>query len=69
MEEDWTCLHFAQSNPSGPGQGDVPALLRRVASSIEVLGSIEVLDIVFSSQATTGEDDLNVTVYYVRQGD
>lgn len=60
--------HFAQSNPTGPGQGYVPALLRRVADSIEALGDVDVQDVTFSSQVTAGEDDLTMTVYYHRSG-
>jgi hypothetical protein len=59
--------HFAQSNPSGAGQGFVPALLRRVADSIEALGDVDVQDITFSSVPTGEEDDLTMTVYYHRQ--
>jgi hypothetical protein len=33
-DERWSMFHFSQSNPAGPGQGDVAALLRRVADSI-----------------------------------
>jgi hypothetical protein len=28
-----TCHYFSQNNPIGPDQGDVPALLRRVAAT------------------------------------
>jgi hypothetical protein len=42
----WTVEHFSQANPAGEGQGDVPALLRRVADSIDALGEIEVQDLV-----------------------
>jgi hypothetical protein len=38
--ESWTIKHFSQSNPAGTGQDDVPALLRRVADSIESLGTV-----------------------------
>jgi hypothetical protein len=60
----WTVLHFSQSNPSGEGQGDVAALLRRVADSIASHGDITVQDITFHSEVTDGEDDLTITVYY-----
>jgi hypothetical protein len=45
--DEWTMLHFSQSNPEGPGQGSVPALLRRLADSIDELGDIDVHDITF----------------------
>lgn len=65
--DQWTINHFSQSNPAGKGQGFVPALLRRVADSIEALGDVNVQDITFSSQVTGEEDDLTMTVYYHRQ--
>jgi hypothetical protein len=66
-EDGWTISHFSQSNPAGAGQGDVPALLRRVAESIEALGDVDVQDITFSSAVPDAEDDLAITVYYNRQ--
>src|SRR6185295_13881323 len=65
--DDWTISHFSQSNPTGEGQGDVPALLRRVADSIEALGDVQIEDITFSTALTAGEDDLTITVYYHRE--
>ena len=62
--ERWTVNHFSQSNPSGPGQGNVPALLRRVADTIESLGPAEIQDITFDVRVTAGEDDLTMTVYW-----
>ena len=60
----WTALHFSQSNPEGSGQGDVAALLRRVADTIDGLGDVQVQDITFHTAVTDGEDDLTMTVYY-----
>lgn len=62
---EWTVLHFSQSNPHGPGQGNVPALLRRVADTIDGLGRVWVQDITFKTEPT-GEDEFQVamTVYY-----
>lgn len=62
--ERWTVLNFSQSNGAGPGQGDVPALLRCVADTIQALGDVTVQDIVFRSEVTDGEDDISLTVYY-----
>jgi hypothetical protein len=59
-----TVLHFSQSNPTGEGQGDVAALLRRVADTIDGIGDIDVQDVTFKSDVTDGEDDLMMTVYY-----
>jgi hypothetical protein len=67
MEDKWMIFHFAQSNPKGPGQGDVAALLRRVAESVEELGDVQIQDVTFRSEVTDGEDDLAMTVYYHRE--
>ncbi|WP_200938506.1 hypothetical protein [Curtobacterium sp. Leaf183] len=61
---DWTINHFSQSNPAGEGQGDVAALLRRVAQTIDDLGDVSIEDVTFASNVTNGEDDLAMTVYY-----
>jgi len=65
--DDWTINHFSQSNPSGAGQGDVAALLRRVADSLDDRGDVQVADITFASSITDGEDDLTLTVYFDKQ--
>lgn len=62
-----SALTFSQSNPSGAGQGDVSALLHRVADTIESLGDVQVQDITFVSRVTANEDDLTMTVYYHRE--
>jgi hypothetical protein len=67
MSDHGTTLNFSQSNPIGPGQGDVPSLLRRVAESIEALGDVDVQDITFSTEVTDREDDLTMTVYFHEQ--
>jgi hypothetical protein len=64
--DEWTMLVFSQSNPDGAGQGSVPALLRRLADSIDELGDIVVHDITFHSEVTADENDLTMTVYYER---
>lgn len=65
----WLIHNFSQSNPDGPGQGDVAALLRRVADTIESLGDVSVQDVVFHSEETADEDQLLVTVYYHPKSD
>jgi hypothetical protein len=65
--DQWSAFHFSRSNPEGPGQGDVAALLRGVADTLEDLGDVQVHDITFSSEVTGGEDDLAITVYYTRE--
>lgn len=48
----WSIFHFSQSNGDGPGRGDVPALLRRVADSLDALGDVQVQDVTFRSEVT-----------------
>jgi hypothetical protein len=57
-------LCFTQGNPEGPGYTDVPALLRRVADSIEELPGAEVQDVVFHSLVTSDSEELHITVYF-----
>lgn len=64
MTDRWMISHFSQSNPSGPGQGDVAALLRRVADSLDGLSDVTVQDITFHAEPTAAEDALTMTVYY-----
>lgn len=57
--------HFSLSLPVGPGQGDVPALLRHLAATLENHGQVEVRDIVYHNEADKdGEDWPSVTVYF-----
>jgi hypothetical protein len=67
MADGWPVEHFSRSNPAGPGQGDVAALLRRVADTLDELGDVQVQDVVFGSEVTGGEDDLHMTVYFPRE--
>ncbi|WP_344197163.1 helix-turn-helix domain-containing protein [Kribbella karoonensis] len=63
--ESWTIRHFSQSNPKGVGEGDVPALLRRVADTLEDLGPVKVTDLVLHNELTDdGEDWYSITVYF-----
>jgi hypothetical protein len=66
-DASWTVAHFSQSNGEDPGRGDVAALLRRVADTLDELGDVQVQDIAFASEVTAGEDDLRMTVYYHRE--
>jgi hypothetical protein len=66
-KETYGSIHcFSQNNPSGPGQGSVPDLLRRVADTIYGLGDVKVFDITYSRDpGYAGEEsDLCMTVYY-----
>ncbi len=60
----WTIKHFSQANPAGPGQDSVPALLRRIADSIEQRPGIEVQDVVIQSEITADGDWWSATVYF-----
>ena len=62
----WTVEHFSQSNPKGDGQADVPALLRRVAGTIEALGDVDVQDLVMHTEVTAEGDWHSLTVYFHR---
>ena len=69
MTESWAIRHFSQANPAGDGQGDVPALLRRVASAIEELGDVKVEDITFGTEITAAGPWHHLTVYFQFRGD
>jgi hypothetical protein len=58
--------HFSQANPAGKDQGDVPALLRRVADSISALGEVEVQDLVMHTEVTEDGGWPSLTVYFHR---
>ena len=65
--EAWTIEHFSQSNPRGPGQDDVPALLRRVADTLETMGDVQVQDLVLHTDVTDGAEWPSLTVYFHRR--
>lgn len=69
MAESWTCRHFSQANPEGPGQDDVPALLRRVAKSVEELGAVNVHDVTFHTEVTPDGNWHSMTVYFTEPAD
>jgi hypothetical protein len=60
----WTVRHFSQGNPVGPGQDDVPALLRRVAKTIERMGDVDIMDMTFGTEINEHGRLFRVTVYY-----
>ena len=64
MIGNWTCRHFAQANPQEEGQDDVPALLRRVADSIESLGEVSVHDVTFHTEVTAEGSWHSMSVYF-----
>ncbi len=69
IDPDWTIHHFSQANPEGPGQGDVPALLRRISDSLDALGPIRVMDLVFHTEITADGPWHSVTLYFHRPSD
>ena len=64
VSEGWIARHFSQANAAGQGQGDVPALLRRVADTIGDLGEVEIMDLVMHNEITAEGDWPSITVYY-----
>ncbi|MEY9889268.1 hypothetical protein ABIA31_002916 [Catenulispora sp. MAP5-51] len=62
--EFWTVRHFSQANPAGAGCDSMPALLRRLADSIETLGPAEVQDVVIHGELTEHGTWRSGTVYY-----
>lgn len=69
-DDDHTMFQFVQSNPQGSDQGDVPALLHRVADSIAALGKVQVYDIVFHTELDEETEwRPSLTVYYDRPDD
>ena len=69
--ERWTIEHFSQANPLGSGmESNVPALLRRVADTIDQLGEVQVQDLTLHSEVTDdGEQWWSITVYFDRDDD
>ena len=61
--------HFAQANPRGRDQDSVPALLRRVADTIDTIDQIEVMDLVLHNEITAEGDWYDIVVYYLLPGD
>lgn len=59
-----TVHHFSHSNPMGPGHGDLPALLRRMADTIEELAPADVQDLTFSTEITDDGPGHRLTVYF-----
>jgi len=59
-------LAFSQANPAGPGQDDIPSLLRRVAESVEVIGPVEVQDLILHTEVTESGPWYSLTVYFHR---
>jgi hypothetical protein len=61
-----TISRLVQANPKGPGQGDVPGLLRRVAETLAGLGPVDVTGLTLEKQPTEDGPWYSVTVYFRR---
>lgn len=66
MKMKATAEHFSQANPAGPGQDNIPSLLRRVAESVEAIGSVEVQDLILHTEVTDRGPWYSLTVYFQR---
>ncbi|MFE9582748.1 hypothetical protein ACFYO1_40690 [Nocardia sp. NPDC006044] len=64
----YPALHFSQANPTGPGQADIPNLLRTVASTIESLGRVTIADLILHTENTADGPWPSITVYYRKTG-
>jgi adenylate kinase len=58
-----TVSRLVQANPKGPGQGDVPALLRRVADTLAGLGPVDITGLSLESQPTEDGPWYSLSVY------
>ena len=65
-EKRWTAEYFSQANPAGPGQDDVPSLLRRFADSLDRIGPVEVQDLILETDVTADGYWPSLTVYFHR---
>lgn len=67
VSEPWTCRHIRLSNPAGPGEPNVPRLLRAVADLIERIGDdIEVLDMAMHTDRHPDGVWTAMNIYYRR---
>jgi hypothetical protein len=64
--EAWSAKHFSQANPIGASQGDVPRLLRRVATTLDKMGPIAVQDLILHTEVTGDGPWHSITVYFHR---
>jgi hypothetical protein len=69
MKMKATAEHFSQANPAGPGQDDIPSLLRRVAESVEAIGPVGVQDLILHTEVTEHGPWYSLTVYFQRLTD
>jgi hypothetical protein len=63
----WSVFHFSLAGPIGPDQGDVAALLERLADALRELGDVTVQDITFEIEVNEDGNCPSFTVYYDRE--
>jgi hypothetical protein len=54
--DQWRAFHFSQSNPEGPGQGDVAALLRRATDGDLAFDQRQAIILISPKRRGTGGD-------------
>jgi hypothetical protein len=64
VKASWSIKHFSQANPAGPDQANIPALLRRIAESIDQLGPVDVQDLILHEEITAEGPWPSITVYF-----
>lgn len=65
VDPNHTCSHFSLSNGDGRFQGDLPRLLRRMATEIAKLGpDVMVMDFVVHDEVDNNGSNFTATVYY-----
>ena len=64
-----TCSYLSLANPLGRSQGDLPKLLRRLATQIAALGpDAMILDLTVEQEITAEGPWFSATVYYAPGG-
>ena len=69
MKMKATAEHFSQANPAGPGQDDIPSLLRRVAETVEAIGPVGAQDLILHTEVTENGLWYSLTVHFQRLTD
>ena len=67
--DDNTCSYLSLANPLGRSQGDLPKLLRRLATQVAALGPDTMfLDLTLEQEITAEGPWFSATVYYAPGG-
>lgn len=67
--DDDSCRHLSLCNPQGRSQGDLPKLLRRLATQIATLGpDTIIMDVTIDQEITAEGLWFSATVYYAPSG-